>query len=440
MTMICGIRAGCRLLSLALLPALLSARPTGAQTFTELYSFEVPPQNPSGTLVQDSDGNFYGTSSQGGARGYGTVFKVTPSGTLTTLVTFNLFNPSVGAYPSPLAQGNDGNFFGTTAGDARRDWGTVFKITPDGTLTRLVSFYYPNGLYPMAELILGSDGNFYGTTHGNGFDSDYWESYGTIVTVAGTYSPGDGPDTPTPGTQVALNEPNGLWVRGDGTVYILDLANGKIRRLDPNGTMTLLFAVPGGIASGRGLWVSDDELLAYVCSGTVVKRWTPSEGVTDFATGFNQLRNLAFDPAGALVVTDRGGHSVYRLSADGSKTRIAGNGATSSNPGGGDGGLATITGLNQVRAVCFLPTGAYFLGTDAGSQVWYVDVEGKIHLFLHGNSTSQAGDGPWFYNPTEPRVSKVRQITSTREGDLLITEHDSGYVRKVRFLRYVGSR
>jgi hypothetical protein len=96
--------------------------------------------------------------------------------------------------------------------------------------------------------------------------------------------------------------------------------------------------------------------------------------------------------------------------------------------------------LNQVRAVCFLPTGAYFLGTDAGSQVWYVDVEGKIHLFLHGNSTSQAGDGPWFYNPTEPRVSKVRQITSTREGDLLITEHDSGYVRKVRFLRYVGSR
>ena len=263
---------------------------------------------------------------------------------------------------------------------------------------------------------------------------------GTIITVAGTYAAGDGYDGPAPGTEVALNEPNGLWVRGDGTVYILDLMNGKIRRLDTNGIMTLLFAVPGGIASGRGLWVSDDESVAYVCSGDSVKKWTATDGVTDFATGFSQLGNLAFDPAGELVVTDRGGHAVYRLESDGIKTRIAGNETTSHSAGGGDGGLALLTGLNQVRAICFLPTGAYLLGTDAGSQIWYVDVEGKIHLFLHGNATAHAGDGPWFYNPGQPRVSKVRQITSTRDGDLLITEHDSGYVRKVRFLRFIAGQ
>ena len=67
-------------------------------------------------------------------------------------------------------------------------------------------------------------------------------------------------------------------------------------------------------------------------------------------------------------------------------------------------------------------------------------LRGKIHLLLHGNSTAHAGDGPWFYNPSQPRVSKVRQITSTRDGDLLITEHDSGYVRKVRFLRFVAGQ
>jgi streptogramin lyase len=259
-------------------------------------------------------------------------------------------------------------------------------------------------------------------------------SDGTIVTVAGTSSLGNGPDTSTLGTLVALNEPNGLWVRGDGTVYILDLQNGKIRRLDTNGFTTLLFSVPGGISSGRGLWVSDDEALAYVCSGTAVKRWTTTNGVTNFSTGFNQLGNLAIDPSGSLVVTDRGRHGVYRLSPTGVATRIAGNESTVNSPGGGDGGLATLTALNQVRAIWFLPTGAYFVGTDAGSQVWYVDVDGLIHLFLNGDG--HAGDGTYFYNPTELRVSKVRQITSTPDGDLLITEHDAGYVRKVRFLRY----
>jgi hypothetical protein len=260
---------------------------------------------------------------------------------------------------------------------------------------------------------------------------------GTIGTVAGTSSLGNGPDTSTLGTLVALNEPNGLWVRGDGTVYILDLQNGKIRRLGTNGNMTTLFAVPGGISSGRGLWVNDDESLAYVCSGTVVKRWTSTNGVSNFSTGFNQLGNLAFAPAGALVVSDRGRHAVYRLSSSGVATRIAGNESTVNSPGGGDGGMATLTALNQVRAICFLPTGAFFVGTDAGSQVWYVDVDGGIHLFLNGEG--HAGDGTYFYNPAEPRVSKVRQITSTPEGDLLITEHDAGYVRKVRFLRYAGA-
>jgi streptogramin lyase len=259
---------------------------------------------------------------------------------------------------------------------------------------------------------------------------------GTIVTVAGTSVAGNGPDTSTLGTLVALNEPNGLWVRGDGTVYILDLQNGKIRRLDTNGFMTLLFTVPGGISSGRGLWVSDDESLAYVCSGTAVKRWTATHGVTNFSTGFNQLGNLAIDPSGALVVTDRGRHGVYRLSPTGVATRIAGNESTVNSPGGGDGGLATLTALNQVRAIWFLPAGAYFVGTDAGSQIWYVDVDGLIHLFLNGDG--HAGDGTYFYNPTEARVSKVRQITTTPDGDLLITEHDAGYVRKVRFLRITG--
>jgi hypothetical protein len=256
---------------------------------------------------------------------------------------------------------------------------------------------------------------------------------GTIVTVAGINSAGNGPDAATPGTQVALNEPNGLFVLSNGTVHILDLQNGKIRRLATNGILTTVVAQGSPIASGRGLWVSEDESLIYYAAGTILKRWRSSDGLSDYSTGYSQLGNIAMDPAGRLVVTDRNAHRVYRIETDGTKTVIAGNGSTS---GGGDGSLATATGLNQVRAVCFLPTGGFLVGADAGSQVWYVDPAGTIRLFLHGDATAHAGDGPWFYAPGEARVSKVRQITLDPEGNLLIAEHDAGYIRKVRFLRY----
>jgi len=255
---------------------------------------------------------------------------------------------------------------------------------------------------------------------------------GTIVTVAGVNVAGDGPDAPTPGTQAALNGPNGLWVRGDGTVFILDTGNGKVRRLGADGMMQTLFTVPGGIWGGRGLWVSDDEQVAYLSSLVVVKKWTAQQGVTDFAAGFTQLGNIAMDPGGSLVVTDRSLHRVYRLDAQGVPTVIAGNGATS---GGGDGQLALATGLEEVRGVWFLPTGAYFLATHRGSQVWYVDTAGYIHLFLNGwRNETHSGDGTWFYNPAEFRVSECRAVTVDYEGNVLITENDMGYVRKVEFL------
>src|SRR4030095_9385564 len=115
-------------------------------------------------------------------------------------------------------------------------------------------------------------------------------------------------DEATTATEVALNQPNGLWVRGDGTVYLLDLMNGKVRRVDTNGLASTLFTVPGGIFIGRGLWVSDDEAVAFFCAGDVVKKWTPADGVSDYASGFVELGNLVVDPSGDLVVTDRRGH------------------------------------------------------------------------------------------------------------------------------------
>jgi len=258
---------------------------------------------------------------------------------------------------------------------------------------------------------------------------------GTIVTVAGTSVPGDGPNTATLATAVALNEPNGLWLRGDGTFYILDLVNSKVRKVGTNGIATTLFTVPGGIVSGRGLWVSDDETMAFVASGTVLKRWTLAGGVENYSTGYSELGNISIGFSG-MAVTDRGAHSVYALVDAGDiqplKIRIAGNGSTGA---GIDGAYATNCPLNQVRGVWTLPTGGLLLATDNGSQVWYVDLDQRIHLLLNGSTGhTHSGDGAYFYDPSAQKVSKVRQVTLDREGNMLITEHDAGYVRKVRFL------
>jgi len=130
---------------------------------------------PAGELVQGTDGNLYGTTSAGGScvyfsDGCGTVFRITLGGTLTTLYTFGaLFVDGDGSGPvAGLIQATDGNFYGTTNAGSTYDWGTVFKITPDGTLTTLHSFAGADGAYPDGTLIQAADGDFYGITYGGG--------------------------------------------------------------------------------------------------------------------------------------------------------------------------------------------------------------------------------------------------------------------------------
>jgi uncharacterized repeat protein (TIGR03803 family) len=145
-------------------------------TFTTLYDFCshascIDGYQPYAGLVQGIDGTFYGTTERGGTYDSGTVFKITFGGTLTTLYSFCAkTNCSDGASPfAGLVQGTDGNFYGTTDIGGTNNVGTVFKITSGGALTTTYSFVgYPDGLEPFAGLIQATDGNFYGTTSENG--------------------------------------------------------------------------------------------------------------------------------------------------------------------------------------------------------------------------------------------------------------------------------
>ena len=242
-----------------------------AQTLTTLWQFGGGSNGiaPGAGVVQGSDGNFYGTTVAGGLNGTGTVFLISAAGTLTTLYQFG-HQPTDGVSPyAGLVEGRDGNFYGTTGYGGtnynsfyRLDEGTVFRISPSGVLTTLWQFGSSptDGQFPYAALVQGSDGDFYGTTQNGGANGC---DCGTVfrittngaLTVLWSFgrhtSDGRFPDealvqgsdgffygaTFDGGTNTSSNFPSGA-----GTVY----------RITSAGTLTTLYQFGGRPTDGAG--------------------------------------------------------------------------------------------------------------------------------------------------------------------------------------------
>jgi len=224
--------------------------------------------NPQGGLVQATDGNFYGTTRNGGVfnfclsfAGCGTVFKISPSGTLTTLYSFCAqYGCTDGVYPdAALVQGTDGNFYGTTYnGGANGGGGTVYKITPTGTLTTLYSFCgetaCADGFEPDATLIQATNGDFYGTTYGGGANN-----YGTVfkVTPSGSLTTLYSFCSQSGCTDGAILQ-GGLVQATDGNFYGTTeyggaKDDGTVFKITPSGALTTLygFCPQSGCADGE---------------------------------------------------------------------------------------------------------------------------------------------------------------------------------------------
>ena len=157
-------------------------------------------ETPRAGLALGTDGNFYGTTFSGGTNfGFGTVFKISTNGALTTLHTFSGGNDG-GNPEGTLTQGSDGSFYGTTYGGGFYFAGTVFKISTNGVCTNLYWFTGGNdGANPEAELVLGSDGNFYGAAANagsNGNGAIFEISPGGAFTPLYSFTGGDGSGTP----------------------------------------------------------------------------------------------------------------------------------------------------------------------------------------------------------------------------------------------------
>ncbi len=146
----------------------LCAAAASAQTYKDIFEFNGTtngccPQYPA-TLAQGEDGNLYGTTPTGGASSVGIAFKITPTGTQTVLYNFDIThgsNPNGG-----LSLGSDGNFYGTCEHGGAHAYGNIFQLTPSGTLNVLYDFTgNTDGGYPLAPPIQGTDGNLYGTSY-----------------------------------------------------------------------------------------------------------------------------------------------------------------------------------------------------------------------------------------------------------------------------------
>ena len=284
---------------------------TPSGTLTTLYNWCSQPncadgQFP-GNLIQGTDGNFYGTTTYGGANSGGTIFKITPGGALTTLYQFcSQPNCADGGNPGAgLVQASDGNFYGTTGGGGASYGGTVFKLTPNGTLTTLYSFCSQancaDGGDP-AGPVLGSDGIFYGTTAfggptgggtffqvtPNGVLTTLY-SFCTQVKCTDGSGPGTGPSTLAQGTNgifYGVTDGYPAPANPNGTIFSLDVGLGPFVETVPGSgkagdTVTILGT---GLTNATHISFNHKQGAFTVVSDSEIQAAVPSAATTGFVT------------------------------------------------------------------------------------------------------------------------------------------------------------
>lgn len=219
-----------------ILPQIAHSQPIQAEL---LYSFPYGPREVETRVVQGPDGLLYGTSSEGGATGYGTVYQVRTNGAWSLLLSFGGTN---GMYPmGSLTVAPDRYLYGTTQKGGDSNYGTIYRLSTSGGLATVFSFTNTNadGAYPIGDLTLGSDGRFYGTTSGggsNGFGTVFAVTTNGLLTTLASF-----PD----GTWSSINPV--LAQANDGNFYGLSVNNDwtsqatfSVFRVTPSGDLTRL--------------------------------------------------------------------------------------------------------------------------------------------------------------------------------------------------------
>ncbi len=289
------------------------------------------------------------------------------------------------------------------------DWTShqVRKINPDGTVVTVAgtgtSGFTPDGgpanqaqLDSPATTITDSDGNIYISDSGNqrirkiGLD-------GTITTIAGTGTGGFSGDGGL-ATSAELNEPNGLAIAADGSLYIADYANQRVRKITPDGVITTV-------------------------AGTGDKGFSGDDGPAT-AAEFNNPNGLAIAADGTLYVSDLGNKRIRKITTDGTITTVAGNGTYGFS---GDGGPATDAGL-RIPNVAVGPDGSLYIADYGNQRIRRVGADGVITTVVGNGTEGSTGDGG---AATRAQLSSPTCTAVDGAGNLYITDDKNDRVRRV---------
>jgi len=345
-----------------------------AGTLTTLHSFAGGDGAlPEAALIQASDGKFYGTTVQGGTSSYGTspygtVFTMDAVGTLTTLHSFGYTDGA--SSQAALIQANDGYFYGTTVQGGAYGRGTIFKMDAAGALTTLHRFSYGDGAGAYAALIQARDGNFYGTTVQGGaygyctvFKMD---AAGTVTTLH-SFSASDG-----------ANPYAALIQTGDGSFYGTTSGGG------PNGRGVVFRVV---LINDPPVGINDSYAAAADTAVTVA-----APGVLANDTDANG------DTLSALIVTAPA-HGRLSLNANGAFTytpAAAYKGPDSftykANDGTADSNVATVSiTVTPSTATLIYPVNKA-TNVDMGQPITWTAVPGASAYYLYVGSSLGAKD------------------------------------------------
>lgn len=308
--------------------------PTGQETILKSFGESTNDgRQPSGPLLQGRDGAFYGATANGGTYNKGTIYRITADGSFSILHSFKGY-PDEGRTPTgKLVQAPDGTIFGTTANEGMVDCskfpqagfvscGTIFKIAPDGTFTTLHSFgtTFDDGLTPTGGLLLASDGNLYGTTQNGGTNScttsNEKNNCGTLFRIS---TSGDYTVLRSFGaTQDDAMAPNGGLIEGsDGNLYGSSASGGGGRCGSQFGCGTVFRTTKAGALVVLYRFALNGRLDGYYPSNLIFGR----DGFLYGTTG-----------SGGSTQADLTG-TIFRLTTAGVKTTLFSFGELNLDPG-----------------------------------------------------------------------------------------------------------
>lgn len=152
----------------------------GVYSVVRSFSINTDGGRPRGRMIQGTDGNIYGMTNAGGVNGYGTVFKLSATTGYSVLKSFNQATDGSNPYGS-LIQAKDGNLYGTTRTGGQLGYGTIFKISTSGTTFNVLKSLNGSteGAYSLNDLVEGKDGMLYGMCTGGGVNGN-----GTVYKIS----------------------------------------------------------------------------------------------------------------------------------------------------------------------------------------------------------------------------------------------------------------